>query len=168
MSIAAWLAEQGLRNLPLEELVDGFARRLNELDVRVQRVFVGMNTLHPMIRARSLIWDRATGVAAHFEFQHAEIDLAIIRESPFNAMIESGREEELIDLAAPPPAKEAPLFGELRAAGMTSWLGRIFPIGELAPQVGDSKVVKRVGELWMVCSCPPTGRAASARSSSRA
>ena len=151
-SLAAWLADSGLRNLPLEELVDGFSRRLNGQGVPVARAFVGMNTLHPMIRARSLIWDRATGIAAHFEFQHAEIDLAVIRESPFAVMIEVGEFEKLVDLAAPPVMKELPLFGELRAAGMTAWLGRIFPLGELPPQVGDAKAVERVGELWMVSS----------------
>ena len=45
-SLIAWLAEQGLRNLPLEEMVDGFSRRLNDAGVPVARVFVGMNTLH--------------------------------------------------------------------------------------------------------------------------
>jgi adenylate cyclase len=151
-SLAAWLADSGLRNLPLEELVDGFARRLGEAGVSVQRVFVGMNTLHPMIRARSMIWDRATGIVARFEFQHAEIDLAVIRDSPFNAMIEQGQLEQLVDLTVPPPPGEAPLFGELRGAGMTAWLGRIFPIGDLEPEVGNSNVVERVGELWMVSS----------------
>ena len=89
--IAAWLADAGLRNLPLEEMVDGFARRLNELGVPVARIFVGMNTLHPMVRARSLIWDRPTGLNTHFEFQHAEIDAPIIRESPFAAMLQRRR-----------------------------------------------------------------------------
>jgi adenylate cyclase len=150
--ITAWLADAGLRNLPLEELVDGFARRLNGLGVPVRRVFVGMNTLHPLIRARSLIWDSDSGIAKHFEFQHAEIDLAVIRESPFAAMLEAGQLEQTVDLSAPPPKTELPLFSELRSGGMTDWLGRIFPIGELMPQVGNAKSVERVGELWMVSS----------------
>ena len=29
IDLADWLAESGLRNLPLEEMVDGFSRRLN-------------------------------------------------------------------------------------------------------------------------------------------
>jgi adenylate cyclase len=147
-----WLAEAGLRNLPLEEMVEGFGRRLNDSGLPVRRVFLGMNTLHPMIRARSMIWDRDDGITAHFEFQHAEIDSAVIRDSPFFIMMEAGREEELIDLAAPPSARQPPLFDELRTAGMTAWLGRIFPTGELTPQVGDARTVGRVGELWLVCS----------------
>ena len=53
--LSAWLAEAGLRNLPLEELVDGFARRLNEAGVPAARIFVGMNTLHPQVLVHSLI-----------------------------------------------------------------------------------------------------------------
>jgi hypothetical protein len=34
IALAHWLADSGLRNLPLEELVDGFSRRLNEDGVR--------------------------------------------------------------------------------------------------------------------------------------
>ena len=54
-----WLAQAGLRNMPLEDIVEGFGRRLNEAGLKVERMFVGMNTLHPMVRARSLIWDEA-------------------------------------------------------------------------------------------------------------
>ena len=72
--LADWLADAGLRNLPLEQMVDGFSRRLNEMGVAVARTFVGTNTLHPMVRARSMIWDRLTGPGTHFEFNHAEID----------------------------------------------------------------------------------------------
>ena len=79
-ALADWLAELGLRNLPLEEMVDGFSRRLNDMGVPVARTFVGMSTLHPMVRARSMIWDRATGPGAHFEFRHADIETPILRE----------------------------------------------------------------------------------------
>ena len=59
--VSAWLAEAGLRNLPFDEMVDGFSRRLDELGVPVARSFVGMNTLHPMVRFRSMIWERSSG-----------------------------------------------------------------------------------------------------------
>jgi adenylate cyclase len=89
-ALAGWLADAGLRNLPVEELVDGFGRRLNTAGVPVARLFIGMNTLHPMIHARSMIWDRPVGVATRFEFQHAEIDSLVVRQSPFVAMFRDG------------------------------------------------------------------------------
>jgi adenylate cyclase len=151
-SVAAWLADAGLRNLPLEELVDGFARRLVALGVPAARIFVGMNTLHPMVRARSLIWDRATGPAQHFEFQHTDIDAPMIQDSPFATMLRKGVTEQRYDLAAPNPAWNTPVFDELRAAGMSEWLGVMFPFGELAPNVPGSSGTEAAGELWLVCS----------------
>ena len=147
-----WLADAGLRNLPLDDLVDGFSRRLNDLGVPVARTFAGMNTLHPMVRLRSLIWDRATGLNTRFEFRHVDVDAPIIRASPFARMLLHGIAEQRYDLGSPQPEHEVPVFEELRAAGMTEWLGRVFPFGELAPQVGLRAGAERVGELWLVCS----------------
>jgi adenylate cyclase len=151
-ALADWLADSGLRNLPLEEMVDGFSRRLNDIGVPVARTFVGMNTLHPMVRMRSLIWDRATGPDTRFEFHHVDVDAPIIRQSPFASMLLHGIAERRYDLTSPQPEHEVPVFEELRGAGMTEWLGRVFPFGELAPQVGGPEDAERVGELWLVVS----------------
>jgi len=98
IALAHWLADSGLRNLPLEELVDGFSRRLNVEGVPVARIFVGMNTLHPLVRARSLIWDRATGPSTHFEFQHGEIESPTVRQSPFIVMLRDRIAEQRVRL----------------------------------------------------------------------
>lgn len=150
--LADWLADAGLRNLPLEQMVDGFSRRLNAMGIAVARTFVGMNTLHPMVRARSLIWDRSTGPGAHFEFNHAEIDAPIVQQSPFARMLRHGIVEQRYDLSTPQPEHEIPVFEELRAAGMTDWLGRVFPFGELSPHVGGPGEAERADQLWLVCS----------------
>ena len=151
-TLTGWLADAGLRNLSLDELVDGFARRLNDIGVPVARTFVGMNTLHPMVRARAVVWDRGTGLGTHFEFQHVEIDAPIIQQSPFAPMLRHGIAERRHDLTAPAPAEEVPVFEELRTAGMTEWFGRVFPFGELVPQVGGPADPERLGELFLVCS----------------
>lgn len=151
-AVTDWLADAGLRSQSLDHIVDGFARRLNDVGVPVERVFAGMNTLHPMVRARALIWDRATGPATRFEFRHVDIDAPIIQQSPFAPMLRHGIAERRYDLTSPKPEQEVPVFEELRADGMTEWLGRVFPFGELAPQVGDAADAEPVGELFLVCS----------------
>lgn len=163
--LAEWLVEAGLGNLPLEELIDGFARRLNQSGVAAARLFVGMNTLHPLVRAHSVIWDRATGPATHFEFQHAQADAPILVQSPFVAMLREGVDERRLDLALPAVEGEVPLFAELREAGMTDWLGRIFPFGELGFQVQELTLPNASGRhLGLACSIStdrPGGFAAS-------
>ncbi|HEU5097274.1 MAG TPA: adenylate/guanylate cyclase domain-containing protein, partial [Reyranella sp.] len=152
VALADWLVDSGLRNLPLEELIDGFGRRLNQSGIAAARLFVGMNTLHPLVRLRSVIWDRATGPATAFEFQHAEADAPIVAESPFAAMLREGVTDRHLDLTLPPAAGEAPVFAELRDAGMTGWLGRMFSFGELAPRLPGPATAEAAGQLWLVCS----------------
>lgn len=150
--LTGWLTDAGLRNMPLEEIVDGFSRRLNELGVPVARTFVGMNTLHPMVRARSLIWDRAAPEMTHFEFSHAGIDVPMVRESPFAPMLLDGVTERRCDLTDVATVEGVPVFEELHAAGMTEWLGRLFPMGELVPQFGWTVETEHAERLALVCS----------------
>ncbi len=150
--LAAWLAAAGLRNLPLEELVDGFARRLNESGVPVARIFAGMNTLHSQMLFRSLIWDRATGPATHFEFQHADADRPIVQESPFAEMLRQNLAEWRVDPRQPSSLAKWPVFAELRDLGMTDWLGLTFPFGELTATIAGPRASEGVGQLWFVCS----------------
>lgn len=150
--IAAWLADAGLRNTAIELIVEGLSRRLNQIGVPVTRTFLGMNTLHPMVRARSMIWDRAAPEITHFEFSHAGIDVPTVRESPFQPMLRDGVAERRCDLTDRATVKSVPMFEELHAAGMTEWLGRIFPMGELVPQVGWEVEAEHAEQLGLVCS----------------
>lgn len=149
---AGWLAQAGLRNMPLEELVDGFGRRLNEAGLRVERMFVGMNTLHPMVRARSLIWNSSEGVTRHFEFGHADIDSEQIQQSPFAAMLRDGIAELRQPLDGADKLPDIPVFDELRGMGMTEWMGWVQPFGELTPQVGSPTAADHAERLWLAVS----------------
>ncbi|KAF0100294.1 MAG: putative Adenylate/Guanylate cyclase [Rhodospirillaceae bacterium] len=150
--LAVWLAQAGLRNIPLEELVNGFGRRLNEAGLRIERLFVGTNTLHPMIRARSLIWDPGEGVGRHFEFVHSEIDSTEIRSSPFAVMLRDGITEQLRRLDGADDLAGVPVFEELRAAGLTGWIGWVQSFGELALQVGSLTEVDHSERLGLIVS----------------
>lgn len=147
-----WLAQAGLRNMPLEELVDGFGRRLNDAGLRVERMFVGMNTLHPMVRARSLIWDAGEGVARHFEFGHSEIDSTEIRNSPFAVMLLDGVSERRRRVDGIDDLGSVSVFEELRAAGMTEWIGWVQSFGELSLQVGSPAEAEHSERLGLVVS----------------
>jgi adenylate cyclase len=151
-SLQAWLAGAGLRNLPLEEMLDGFARRLNEAGVPVARIFVAMNTLHPMVLARSLTWDRIKGPAALAEFPHAQIDSPMVQESPFATMMLGRRSDWRFDLRLPSQPGDSPVFDELRELGMTDWLGNVFPFGELGVGRAGPRPNEGVSALWLATS----------------
>ena len=151
-SLTDWLANAGLRNMSFEEMVEGFGRHLNEAGVRVDRMFVGMNTLHPMVRARSVIWDRASPALTRFEFSHSEIDAPTVRDSPFAPMLQDGVAERRCDLTDLATVRGVPVFEELHAGGMTEWLGCIFPMGELVPQIDWAAEAEHAERLALVCS----------------
>jgi adenylate cyclase len=152
IELAGWLANTGLRNLPLEQMVDGFCVRLNQMGIAVARMFVGVNTLHPMIRARSMIWDRVTGPSVRFEFNHAEIANPIWQQSPFARMLREGITEERRSLTDPEIIPPEPVFSELHAAGMTEWFGVTFPFGEREVHLGASHEADSANQLGLVCS----------------
>jgi adenylate cyclase len=150
--LAEWLAQAGLRNMSLEDMVEGFGRRLNDAGLGIERMFVGMNTLHPMVRARSLIWNAVGGVTQHFEFAHSEIDSAQVQQSPFIAMVRGGVAEQRYRFDIPGNAPELPVLDELRASGMTEWMGWVQPFGELSPHVGSPTEVEHAERSWLVFS----------------
>jgi adenylate cyclase len=158
-ALAAWLAEAGLRNLPFDEMVNGFSQRLNALGVPVARTFAGMNTLHPLVRMRSMIWERSSGPNVHFEFRHVDIDAPVLRQSPFLPMLLNGVAERRCRVDDPVAVRGVPVFEELHAAGMTEWFGRMFPFGalapafkELAPGVGDPDSAEHVERQFFACA----------------
>ena len=152
LPIAGWLAQAGLRNMPLEDMVDGFGRRLNEAGLEVERLFVGMNTLHPMMRARSLVWDRGQQVTRHFEIAHEEIDSLLVRQSPFAAMLRDGLPEQRYRFDTGAGVPNLPVFEELREVGTTEWMGWVLPLGELSPRIGDATDVEHAESGFLVVS----------------
>ena len=101
-------------------------------------------------RETTVVWDRATGPATHFEFQHAEVHAPIMLRSPFASMLRDGVDEVRRDLTKPDGEDEWPVFAELREAGMTDWLGRVFPFGELTPRVPGPADTESAAQLWVV------------------
>ena len=67
-------------------------------------------------------------------------------------MLRDGIAERRCRVDDPVVAREAPLFEELHAAGMTEWLGRVFPMGELMPKIGGQREAEHAGRLGLVCS----------------
>lgn len=151
--LIGWLADAGLRNLPFEQIVDGFSRRLNEMGIAVVRTFVGMNTLHSMVRARSLIWDRMSGPSVKYELDHESFNDPFVQQSPFARILREGIGEErrrLTDRGS--FCEETSLFEDLRLAGMTEWFGVVFPFGDLSPHLRGVSQTERKDQLWLVCS----------------
>ncbi len=84
-SIHSWLIRAGLSNLPMAAILNELCQRLNAGGLPVSRGFSSIETLHPLLRAHSVTWER--GAIAESEFQHDDLRRAIWHESPFRHMI---------------------------------------------------------------------------------
>ncbi len=115
----AWLAEAGLRSIPITELLDGFCAGLGLEDIPVERVTIAMATLDPSVRAQSLIWERGKGSLLE-TFPHGESNEAW-RESPLAMMVRSHTGALRRRLIDPLVSDDFPLFSELKEQGFTDW-----------------------------------------------
>ena len=64
-----WLAEGGLRNMPLSDLFNGFTQYLLEGGVPIARAYFGMSTRHPLIQAFDMTWEPDSALY-HTQFDH--------------------------------------------------------------------------------------------------
>jgi adenylate cyclase len=150
--VAAWLTNAGLRELPLVELIDGFFRRLNQNGVSVVRGFVGVSTLHPLLRAFAHLWDIKGGSSEGFNFAHADLEHPIWRLSPFARMMREGIPELRQALTVPETALTSPVHLELKADGMTEWYGTLVSFTEQPIKFGDVANREYANQRGVVCS----------------
>ena len=123
-----WLVEQGLCGVSLEELVDGFCRRLVGAGFPARRFNMIIGTLHPRHGARSYIW-RPTGLETEaFSRRRSEDESAAYLRSPIYYLRRSGepRLRRRLDTGEP---MQFQLLEELRDAGMTEYAARIVRFG---------------------------------------
>ena len=117
-----------MRGISLEELVDGFCRRLVEAGFPARRFNMIIGTLHPRHGARSYIW-RPTGLETEaFSRRRTEDESAAYLRSPIYYLRRSGepRLRRRLDTGEP---LQFQLLEELRDAGMTEYAARIVRFG---------------------------------------
>jgi adenylate cyclase len=151
-ALSTWLVDAGLHGLPVEELLDGFCRRVNEVGTAIKRAFLGMNTLHPMIRAHAMTWDIRSGTSPAFSFNHADIDNPVWQLSPFAQMLRDGIPQRRQHLQLPDEQLRSPVLIELKGAGMTEWLGQMFSFGPRNIQITGARTAKDADQLGVICS----------------
>ncbi|WP_158044729.1 adenylate/guanylate cyclase domain-containing protein [Skermanella pratensis] len=125
LELSEWIIGARLEGAPETELVDGFCRRLVEYGVPLTRVVVGIDTLHPVLEARTFHWHRKKNETTASEYARA-----VAREnedkwlkSPFYYLTEGGGKSlrcRFVDGDC--PSDRFPVLGELRDEGITDYL----------------------------------------------
>jgi len=129
-ALQRWIVEQGLRGVSLEELVDGFCRRVADAGFPARRFSMIIGTLHPRHGARSYTW-RPTGLETDaFPRRRTGEDSAAYLRSPIYYLRKSGESRMRRRLDSGEPLQFV-LLEELRDAGMTEYAARIVRFGEV-------------------------------------
>ena len=123
-----WLTEAGLRNLELRPLLEGLCERLVAAGVPVARAYLSTATLHPLLWATGITWERGelaedTQIAYGFERESSWV------ESPFRRMLETGTTRLRRRLTGPGATLDFPVLAEFRDDGLTDWLAQFETFG---------------------------------------
>ncbi len=136
--VADWLMEQALANTGMEELVEGYCRRLRAAGLPITRILVSYRTLHPLFEAIWLTWNHGEGVGT-FEMPHGGIGNRMFRESPFFHMAENDVPFIRRKLAGEDALIDFPVLTEFRESGATDYLASHVPFGKASKdqEIGD-------------------------------
>lgn len=126
-----WLIAAGLDGLAVDQLIDGFATRLNAEGIAVARAYLAIATLHPLVRARGSTWIAGDGVIETAEMPHRDIGDAPQgwRDSPFRYMLENNVFELRRHLSGAEARLDFPVLKEFAESGYTDWVSLAYSFG---------------------------------------
>ncbi|MBX3454077.1 adenylate/guanylate cyclase domain-containing protein [Ferrovibrio sp.] len=149
-----WLLRAGLTDRPAHDLVTGFCDRLLADGVPIRRVYVGLATLHPLLRARGYTWARGAGMVENMAMPHREQGEEegfnqAWDESPFRHMLLNGYERLSRPLTGPDAVLDFPVLREFAEQGLTDWLAYGYGFGW---QVDHMPLENRYNQIGMIAS----------------
>ena len=153
-ALTAWLAEQGMRRLPAEQVFDGFCDRLSGLGIPLHRARTTMHTLHPTIETVSLHWDGRRD-RDRFEFKPIEEPSEPWISSPLKAMLDGDIRRMRRRFKGPEATLHYPVLEEFATEGFTDFYARIYGFAPGARRGGTRRAgagqSKQTGNLnrWM-------------------
>lgn len=123
-AVLAWLQSEAVRHKDTGRFLEEFADRLLQAGVALFRVTIGIHIIHPQIDASRTLWQKGKPVSE----RRWKMDRRVVQNSPM-ATIYGGRIFR-VRLDGPPQPREFPILAELRAEGVTEYLGLPLPFSD--------------------------------------
>lgn len=129
--VAMWLVKAGLDDVAPEVLVTDFCTQAVEAGIPLHRVFVGIATLHPLMRARGYTWVEKGGLIGNDAMPHRDPadEPEAWRNSPLRHMMSNDVPEMRHRLAGPSASRDFPVFAEFAEQGQTDWFAQAHNFG---------------------------------------
>jgi adenylate cyclase len=133
--IRNWLIEQALGEPDIVELFDTLCRRLAAVGLPISRARLIWQTLHPLFRAETVIWDR--GDHAHLDqFLHQDQETESWKQSPLKFVLENRLDILRRKLNGPDQVLDFGMLRELKEKGVTDYLVMATAIEHFDRQIG--------------------------------
>lgn len=121
-SLAQWLMEQSIRELPLDDLVRGMGRRLIAGGIPIHRIAIGGMILHPVFGALDIVWESPTDTSRHEKTPRGVMTTPEFQNAPFFHAMSNGIPFQRYHLERDGNADSFALFDKFRAQGVTDYL----------------------------------------------
>jgi adenylate cyclase len=150
--VAMWLIQAGLDDVSSEALVGNFCAKVVEAGIPLQRVFVGMATLHPLLRARGYTWLQSAGMIGNDAMPHRdpndEPDAWVA--SPLRHMLAGNMGEMRRRLVGADSVRDFPVLQEFAEQGLTDWFAMAHSFGWVFEN--SQHVTDRYAGIGMIAS----------------
>jgi adenylate cyclase len=124
--ISDWLIEAALVTTDLPTLVDGYCARLAAAGMALRRLTLGSHLMHPTWEAQTVRWTRG-GTTSTEAFEVGASAGEVWQRSPIRAAIEAPNSILRRRLEATGVETEFPILAELKADGITDYVGLATP-----------------------------------------
>ena len=121
-SIGHFLASAAVRSQRVEDFLESTGQMLHAASLKVERIFVSLQTIHPTFRARTYLWKHKTQRVTTVEWAHGLKNRPGYYHSPdfhVHSTETELRVNKLQDYFAQHPCE---LYGQLKAEGYTDYL----------------------------------------------
>lgn len=129
--VAMWLVKAGLDDVSPDMLVADFCSHVLEAGIPLERVFVGIATLHPLVRTRGYTWVEKGGLVGNDAMPHRDPtdEPEAWRASPLRHMLANTVPEMRQRLTGPAAHYDFPVFAEFAEQGLTDWFAQAHNFG---------------------------------------
>ncbi|PJI43197.1 adenylate/guanylate cyclase domain-containing protein [Ferrovibrio sp.] len=129
--VAMWLIKAGLEDVSSDVLITDFCARSVEAGIPLQRVFVGMATLHPLLRARGYTWMRDGGLVGNDAMPHRDPndEPEAWVASPLRHMLSNDVQEMRRLLVGDKAVYDFSVLREFADQGLTDWCAMAHSFG---------------------------------------
>ena len=78
-----WLMDQGLQEIPIQEIVRGLGKRLVAGGIPIHRISIGGMLLHPVFGAMDISWEAQSDTARYEKFPRSGFKSQEFQDAPF-------------------------------------------------------------------------------------